>query len=92
VCLEATLNAGYGAAFQFILPARNFSVRFARTERSEAMSVDDSVVFIVDDDPSMCEALTKLLGTVGLRAQPFKTAQEFLGTKRPDTPGCERQD
>jgi FixJ family two-component response regulator len=56
------------------------------------MSVDDSVVFIVDDDPSMCEALTKLLGTVGLRAQAFKTAQEFLGTKRPDTPSCERQD
>ena len=60
----------------------------ARTERSEAMSGDDSVVFIVDDDPSMCEALTKLLGTVGLRAQAFKTAQEFLGTKRPDTPSC----
>ena len=33
------------------------------------MSGDDSIVFIVDDDPSMCEALTRLLGTVGLRAQ-----------------------
>src|SRR5262247_303083 len=52
------------------------------------MSGDDSVVFIVDDDPSMCEALTKLLGTVGLRAKAFKTAQEFLGAKRPDTPSC----
>jgi len=48
----------------------------------------DSIVFIIDDDPSMCEALTRLLGTVGLRAQAFKTAQEFLGIKRPDTPSC----
>ena len=52
------------------------------------MSGDDSIVFIVDDDPSMCEALTRLLGTVGLRAQAFKTAQEFLKTKRPDIPSC----
>jgi FixJ family two-component response regulator len=52
------------------------------------MSGDGSVVFIVDDDPSMCEALTRLLGTVGLKTQAFKTAQEFLKTKRPDTPSC----
>ena len=52
------------------------------------MSSDDSIVFIVDDDPSMCEALTRLLGTVGRRAQTFKTAQEFLTTKRPDIPSC----
>ena len=52
------------------------------------MSGDDSIVFIVDDDQSMCEAVTRLLGTVGLRVQAFKTAQEFLGTKRPDDPSC----
>jgi len=52
------------------------------------VSRDESIVFIVDDDPSMCEALTRLLGTVGLRAHAFKTAQEFLGAKRPDTPSC----
>ena len=49
---------------------------------------DDSIVSIVDDDPSMCEALTRLLGTVGLRAEAFKTPQEFLKTKRPDAPSC----
>ena len=52
------------------------------------MSGDHAMVFIVDDDASMCEALTRLLGTVGLRAQAFRTPQEFLGTKRPDTPSC----
>ena len=52
------------------------------------MSGDESIVFIVDDDQSMCEAVTRLLGTVGLRTQAFNTAQEFLGTKRPDRPSC----
>jgi len=52
------------------------------------MTGDDAMVYIVDDDPSMREALTRLLGTVGLRAQAFRTPQEFLGTKRADTPSC----
>jgi FixJ family two-component response regulator len=52
------------------------------------VSGDDSIVFIIDDDQSMRDALTRLLGTVGLRAQAFKTPQEFLNTKRPDTPSC----
>ena len=52
------------------------------------MSGDDSIVYVVDDDPSMCEALTRLLKTVGLRAQGFQTSQEFLRTKRPDAPSC----
>ena len=69
-------------------PRSNVSVRPARVEQSDAVSADDPIVFIVDDDPSMCEALTRLLGTVGLRAQAFKTPQEFLNTKRPDTPSC----
>ena len=52
------------------------------------MSGDDSIVFIIDDDQSMRDALTRLLGTVGLRAQAFGTPQEFLNTKRPDIPTC----
>ena len=52
------------------------------------MSCEDSTVFIVDDDPSMREALMRLLGTVGIRAQAFKTAQEFLATDHPDRPSC----
>ena len=52
------------------------------------MNGDEPIVFIVDDDPSICEALTRLLGTVGLRAEAFKSPQEFLKTKRPDAPSC----
>ena len=66
----------------------DLSVRPARVDKSEPVSGHDSIVFIVDDDPSMCEALTRLLGTVGLRAQVFQTSQEFLRSKRPDAPSC----
>jgi len=52
------------------------------------MSGVDSIVYIVDDDPSMCEALTRLLGTVGLRSKAFKTPEEFLKTTRPNAPSC----
>jgi len=52
------------------------------------MSGDDSIVYVVDDDSPMCEALTRLLGTVGLRTQVFQTPQEFLRGKRPDAPSC----
>jgi FixJ family two-component response regulator len=52
------------------------------------VSGDDPIVFIVDDDQSMREAITSLLGTVGLRVQAFKTAQEFLRAERPDRPCC----
>jgi len=67
---------------------RSSSVSPAHVERSQAVSGDDSIVFIVDDDPSMREAVASLLGTVGLRVQGFKTAQEFLRAKRPDRPSC----
>jgi FixJ family two-component response regulator len=60
----------------------------AREERSEAVSGEDSIVFVVDDDPSMREAVTSLLRTVSLRVQTFGTAREFLAAKRPDRPSC----
>jgi FixJ family two-component response regulator len=52
------------------------------------MSAEKPVVFIVDDDRSMCEALERLLGTVGLKAHTFGSADEFMSTKRPDVPCC----
>ena len=46
------------------------------------------VVFVVDDDESVREGLGDLLRSVGVGVQTFKSAQEFLDTKRPDVPGC----
>ena len=52
------------------------------------MKEADSVVFVVDDDSSVREAITSLIKSVGLRVETFETAQQFLGSKRPEAPGC----
>src|SRR5919108_5230336 len=48
----------------------------------------DPVVFVVDDDPSIREALSSLLRSVGLGVEPFGSAREFLTGPRPDAPAC----
>src|SRR3546814_2394751 len=52
------------------------------------MSPEQSVVFVIDDDPSMRESLESLLRSVGHAAQAFGSTQEFLLSERPDMPGC----
>jgi FixJ family two-component response regulator len=48
----------------------------------------DSIVYVVDDDFSVREAIKSLIRSVGLRVETFGTAQEFLKSARPDAPGC----
>jgi FixJ family two-component response regulator len=45
-------------------------------------------VFIIDDDESVRLGLAELLRSVGLDAQAFASAEEFLDSKRPDAPSC----
>jgi FixJ family two-component response regulator len=52
------------------------------------MTETDATVFVVDDDAPMRESLKNLLRSVGLRAELFASAQEFLRSKRPDMPSC----
>jgi FixJ family two-component response regulator len=46
------------------------------------------VVFVVDDSLAVREAVTSLLGSVGLHVQTFGSARDFLGHPRPDAPAC----
>src|SRR5258708_23574430 len=45
-------------------------------------------VFVVDDDPSIREALSSLIRSVKLRVETFSSAQEFLRHDRPNAPAC----
>ena len=49
---------------------------------------EQPVVFVIDDDASVRDAVTDLLRSVGLATQSFEATQEFLHSKRPDAPGC----
>jgi FixJ family two-component response regulator len=52
------------------------------------MSDPDPIVFVVDDDPSIRDALTSLLRSVGLRVETFESARAFLTRQPSDVPGC----
>lgn len=45
-------------------------------------------VFVVDDDPSIREAVSNLLRSVDLEVRVFGSSQDFLQSQRPDGPGC----
>ncbi len=47
-----------------------------------------SIVFVVDDDPSVRSSLKFLLSTVGLQVESFASADTFLHRKPPDAPSC----
>ena len=52
------------------------------------MKTSEPIVFVVDDDPSVRETLADLIASVGLSVLAFKSAREFLESRRPDAPAC----
>jgi FixJ family two-component response regulator len=52
------------------------------------MSEDQPTIFIIDDDVSVRDAITGVVKSVGLRAQTFVSAQDFLQRSPPDGPNC----
>ena len=49
---------------------------------------DEPVVFVIDDDASVREALSNLFRSVGLRVEVFGSAHEFLQSTLPNVAGC----
>ncbi|KVH69816.1 two-component system response regulator [Burkholderia ubonensis] len=48
----------------------------------------DPVVFVIDDDSAIREAVETLLDSVELRVKSFENAQAFLALDLPDVPSC----
>jgi FixJ family two-component response regulator len=48
----------------------------------------EPLVFVVDDDAGMRQALKSLLQSVGLKVEAFGSAAEFLAGKMPNAPSC----
>jgi FixJ family two-component response regulator len=53
-----------------------------------AMSVQPGVVYIVDDEPGIREALRNYLESCGLRVKSFESAFEYLSYKRTEECAC----
>ena len=53
-----------------------------------ASGADDATVFVVDDDPSVREAISSLLRSVQLDVVAYESARDFLEHRRPATNAC----
>ncbi|HVQ36696.1 MAG TPA: response regulator transcription factor [Pyrinomonadaceae bacterium] len=60
------------------------------TERPESSHEPSSpkIVFVVEDDASVCRALSNLFESVGLQVEVFGSASEMLQGKLPDVASC----
>ncbi|MCX5714518.1 MAG: response regulator transcription factor, partial [Candidatus Omnitrophica bacterium] len=47
-----------------------------------------SIVYVVDDDLSVCRALSLLLKSHGFKVQPFTHSADFLACSHPKVPSC----
>jgi FixJ family two-component response regulator len=52
------------------------------------MTKPPSIVFVIDDDASIRNALQRLIRSVGLQVELFGSAREFLERQWPDVPCC----
>ena len=52
------------------------------------MKPSSSIVYVIDDDVSVREALASLIGSVALDVECFASPQEFLRRRKRDGPSC----
>lgn len=52
------------------------------------MNPQDHIIFIVDDDRRICEALSELLSSFDMHAVTFGSAAEYIAYPRPEVPSC----
>lgn len=52
------------------------------------MNSNSATIYVVDDDVSVCRALSLLLKTHGFKVETFTRAAEFLAFRHPKVPSC----
>jgi FixJ family two-component response regulator len=67
---------------------RNVPVHIAGANLRRIMATAETIVFVIDDDPSFRRSTETLIGSAGLSVQGFGSAEEFLRNRRPDVPSC----
>lgn len=62
-------------------------VKIAPTSSQPTSDVEPAV-YVIDDDAGVRDSLGLLFRSVGLRAELFRSANEFLQRKLPPNPSC----
>lgn len=55
---------------------------------TNSTTITNETVFVVDDDPAICEGICDLLESAGLHTQHFASAEEFLANCNTSMKGC----
>jgi FixJ family two-component response regulator len=56
--------------------------------RGSATNDSSGIVYVIDDDSPICEAVESLFRSVGIHAKTYSHAVDFLTSDLPDTPSC----
>jgi FixJ family two-component response regulator len=72
----------------FLKPGRFKSIRDEEKIDVKGNIETQKIVYVIDDDADTRVALKSLFASVGLRAETFGSALEFLGEKLPDAAMC----
>src|SRR5262245_4076095 len=91
--LRAMRTSADGACCQIcnsetLLPNGGPGVQSALIHATGVPMVQEPTVFVVDDDPSLRTAVSRLIGSVGLPVRAYGSADEFIGAVDPSMPGC----
>lgn len=54
----------------------------------DEISIEDSTVFVIDDEEEVRESISFAMDSVGYKVQTFASAHEFLRRYDPSVPGC----
>ena len=55
---------------------------------AEPSNAGEPIIFVVEDDASVCRALSNLFESVGMQVEVFGAASEMLQSKLPDVASC----
>jgi two-component system CheB/CheR fusion protein len=75
-------------AIERLLPKAQSATEAHPKHTTEADSPEASVVFVVDDDHEVCEAMRAVLEDDGHTVETFSSSEDFLGAYRPGRKGC----
>ena len=81
-----------GLKFSEILRAasqhENPMLRSGMTAMVQPTSQEQVLIYVVDDDVAVCDGITTLLQSMGMRVKTLNSANDFLQIKRPAYPGA----
>ena len=86
-CVSAPVVNGSRGDLAVLKSAKGYTVN-TKTSNSNEFEVPAPMVFVVDDDPSVQEAIASLLRTIGVRTQLFSQAAQLLAHLATLTPGA----